>query len=246
MIVVTGVGRSGTSLIAALYQELGFDIGGGWVPSINAGLEAPDVVEANERLMADLGLFGSHRTVVPPAAKRRLKRYVSAERIEQVRGLVADGPHLPQRKDLRLLRWERMDRVVHEQGALLRRLSSARPVVKDPRFRYTLEVWLRAGADIDHVLVSLRDLDAAMKSKVAAGYEEERSSSELRNWLVYGSGLLFDAILTHDVAYDLVRFPDFLKQPEALYEAMRFPGPVERAAFLEAFERIARPDMVHH
>ena len=59
MIVVTGVGRSGTSLIAALYQELGFDIGGGWVPSINAGLEAPDVVEANERLMADLGLFGS-------------------------------------------------------------------------------------------------------------------------------------------------------------------------------------------
>ncbi len=94
--------------------------------------------------------------------------------------------------------------------------------------------------------MSLRDLDAAMKSKVAAGYEEERSNSELRNWLVYGSGLLFDAILTHDVAYSLVRFPDFLKEPEALYEAMRFPGPVEQAAFLEAFERIARPDMVHH
>ena len=155
-------------------------------------------------------------------------------------------PHLPQRKDLRLLRWERMDRVVHEHGALLRRLSSTRPVVKDPRFRYTLEAWLRAGADIDHVLVSLRDLDAAMKSKVAAGYEEEGSSSELRNWLVYGSGLLFDAILTHNVPYNLVRFPDFLKQPDALYEAMRFPGPVERPAFLEAFERIARPDMVHH
>ena len=176
-----------------------------------------------------------------------MKRYISAERIEQMRGLVADRPHLPQSKDLRLLRWERMDRAVHEHGALLRRLELDSTRREGPALSVHARGLAPGGADIDHVLVSLRDLDAAMKSKVAAGYEEERvelRAPELAR--VRNRGYSLTPILTHDVAYSLVRFPDFLKEPEALYEAMRFPGPVEQAAFLEAFERIAHPDMVHH
>jgi hypothetical protein len=246
MIVVTGVGRSGTSLIASLYEELGFDIGGRWVPAINAGMEDSEVVQANETLMADLGLFGTQRTVIPSAVKRTVKRYIPGQQIERARGVLANGPHLPARRDLRLTKWDRIDEVVRKQGPRLRELSSEREVVKDPRFRYTLEVWLRAGADITYVLVSLRDLEAAMKSKVAAGYESDHSGTELRNWLVYGFGMCMDAVLTHHVPYGLVRFPDFLDDPEPLFDAMRFPRPVPRERMAEAFERIARPDMVHH
>jgi hypothetical protein len=246
MIVVTGVGRSGTSMIAALYEELGFDTGGLWVESINAGLEDARVVEANETIMAELNLFGAKRRIVPPAWKRTVKRHVSADRIERARSIVARGPRLPARAAPRLLDWDRVDEVVEKHGSKLRALSADRPVVKDPRFRYTLEVWLRAEADISHVLVSLRELEAAMKSKAAAGFERDDAGPELRNWLVYGLGLCMNAVLTHRVPYDLVRFPDFLDQPEMLFEAMTFPRPVERPRFMAAFERVARPDMVHH
>ena len=38
MIVVTGPGRSGTSLVAQLYRELGFDPGGRWHDDVRARL----------------------------------------------------------------------------------------------------------------------------------------------------------------------------------------------------------------
>jgi hypothetical protein len=246
MIVVTGVGRSGTSMIAALYEELGFGTGGRWVESINAGLEDPQVVETNEALMAELNLFGAKRTILPVAWKRTVKRHVSADRLKRARGVVTRGPHLPSRADLRLLDWDRMDGVVEKHRVRLQELSADRPLVKDPRFRFTLEVWLRAQADISHVLLSVRELEAAMRSRVAAGYERDHAGGELRNWLVYGLGLCMDSLHTHRVPFDVVRFPDFLDQPEILFDAMTFPRPVERSRFMAAFKRVARPDMVHH
>lgn len=56
MIIITGLGRSGTSVIARLYQELGFDLGGIWDPKINAGLESPDVVAVNDAIKKELGI----------------------------------------------------------------------------------------------------------------------------------------------------------------------------------------------
>jgi hypothetical protein len=56
MIIVTGLGRSGTSFLARLYAELGFDPGGDWNEAVDAGLEAPDVVRANRAIMWDLGV----------------------------------------------------------------------------------------------------------------------------------------------------------------------------------------------
>lgn len=56
MIIITGVGRSGTSLVARLYRELGIDPGGEWNPAINAGLEDPEVVRLNRAIMIDLGV----------------------------------------------------------------------------------------------------------------------------------------------------------------------------------------------
>jgi hypothetical protein len=56
VIIITGVGRSGTSLVARLYSELGVDPGGTWDPSINAGLEDPGVVRLNRAIMLELGV----------------------------------------------------------------------------------------------------------------------------------------------------------------------------------------------
>ena len=109
-----------------------------------------------------------------------------------------------------------------------------------------MPAWLAAGASVDHVLLSLRDLDAAMKSKISAGYERDGSEVELKNWLVYGLGLCLDSMLEHGIDHSIVRFPDFLRAPEELHRSMRFPEPVDVARFTEVFGEVARPDMVHH
>jgi hypothetical protein len=52
MLIITGTGRCGTSLLAQLCRELGYDkgIGGGWDKSINAGWESRECVEINDRI----------------------------------------------------------------------------------------------------------------------------------------------------------------------------------------------------
>jgi hypothetical protein len=246
MIIITGVGRSGTSLIASVYEELGVSVGGEWVPTINAGLEDPEIVEANEIIMSTLGLTGFHRSLVPASMKRMIKRHVSASTIERVRGSADSRPRIRQGHHLSLLDWDRMADLVQSMGSRLRGLAEDHPVAKDPRFRYTIPAWLASGANIEYALISLRNLDAAMESKVAAGYESAGSRVQLRNWLVYGFGLCIDTLLEHDVEHAMVRFPDFLQAPETLYRAMRFPEPVEQERFMSAFKRVVRPEMIHH
>ena len=56
MIIITGPGRSGTSLVAELYRDLGFDPGGAWNAEISAGREAEDIVRANLKIMHGLGV----------------------------------------------------------------------------------------------------------------------------------------------------------------------------------------------
>jgi hypothetical protein len=69
VIIITGVGRSGTSLVARLYSELGIDPGGAWDPAINAGFEDQEVVRVNRAIMLELGVG---LPVDPDLAERRL------------------------------------------------------------------------------------------------------------------------------------------------------------------------------
>src|SRR5262245_40217451 len=50
VIVISGPGRSGTSFIADLYRNLGFDPGGRWEHDKRAGLEERQVVKMNAAL----------------------------------------------------------------------------------------------------------------------------------------------------------------------------------------------------
>jgi len=50
MLIITGTGRCGTSLLAKHCQDLGFDPGGGWENRVNAGYEDATVVRINNDL----------------------------------------------------------------------------------------------------------------------------------------------------------------------------------------------------
>ena len=247
MVIITGPGRSGTSLIAKVYRELGFDPGGEWIEEINAGLESHEIVRANAKIMSDLGvgLLGPPRTPLMPAPVARAWKRVAPVWVDtRLRLLFSRLPALVMRRR-GFMRWDRFEDVVEKHRTALQALADSYDVMKDPRFCWTLDVWAAAGVEIDRVLLCVRALDASIRSRYAAGHLELVSGGEARTWTVYGLGLCMTAIANHRLAFRVLRFPDFLTDPEKLYGELSFPRPVSRQSFMQVFERVVRPELVH-
>lgn len=59
MLIITGPGRSGTSVLAQFCRRMGYDPGGDWHAAVAAGLEDPAVVAINDRLIGELRRTGA-------------------------------------------------------------------------------------------------------------------------------------------------------------------------------------------
>jgi hypothetical protein len=245
MIVITGPGRSGTSFIARLYKELGFDPGGEWVAEIEGGLESPAIVAINEEIIEALGVTPMG---VPGGVWRTVRHGGKALVPERYRAAIRRrAKFLPwmRRAQPGMLRWQRFDQVVKRFSPRLEALAASHAVCKDSRFLWTLPVWCAAGVPIQHVLISFRNLDATVKSRGRMDSLRFTSESGARNSIVYGMGLTLLAVEEHRVPYSVVRFPDFLDSPAELYRAARFPQPVTESRFRQLVESLRRPDLVH-
>lgn len=252
MIIVTGPGRGGTSFIAALYRELGFDPGGVWVDSYNAGFEDHDVVRANGAIVRDLGMSilsdraGRERVIrehsglveeeAPPQLRSAISRWVRKA------GLRLAGEDAA---ELDLMPWGAFDEVVERYRTRLNGLAASRGVVKDPMFCWTLGVWAAASVPIDHMLLSVRNIDAMVASRRKARQVAFVKTSAAKNAFIYGIGMCVAAAHDYRIPYSIVQFPDFLEDMSGLYDQMRFPQPVTREDFEAAFQRIERADLVH-
>ncbi len=243
MIIVTGPGRSGTSFVASLYRNLGFDPGGKWFDESQAGLESEDVVEANGRILRGLHIRGVQRQL-PSLVLRLGQRVLSSSSERRLRASLANSRLFAGRTP-RLIDWARFDEVVARSSASLRAIADRHEVVKDPRFCLTLGVWAASGLPIEHVLVCVRSLDASVKSRMKKGDIAPRSAAGAKNMLAYQLGMCLAACHDYRIPHDVVRFPDFLDHPDVMYETMRFPRPVPRERFLEVFARETRLDLVH-
>jgi hypothetical protein len=251
MIVITGPGRSGTSLVAQICKELGMDPGGVWNPTARAGFEDRQIVLANRMIIRDLGIRGSGRRFgflpderIPSRAKSFAKSLVPEPRQRQIRSLVRHPPWRSKHR-MDVIRWDRFEDVVSRHAETLRELAANRPASKDPAFCWTLGVWGAAGAPIDHVVIAIRSLDAMAQSRASQDWLSRRSLGGIKNWFAYGFGLLMSAVYDHRLSYGIARFPDFLSRPEDLYAAIRFPPSVTYERFLEVFRRHVKPDFVH-
>lgn len=223
MILITGPGRAGTSLIASIYKSLGFDPGGRYREDVRAGFESSATQRANSEIADDLRMT-LHQT---SRARRGFIKYRS-------RFL---GPQL--------LDWDRFDGVVARYSERLREIAANQIVVKDPRFSWTLPVWLESGADIEHVLIATRSFKSMAKSRLEAGLSDF-SESDMRNAIIYGNGILLSTITEYNVPYSLLHFPDWLDNPMELYEAAKWPGEISEEDFMEAFRAHVRRDYVQH
>jgi len=245
VIILTGPGRSGTSVLTRIYVELGFETGGQWVDEINAGLEAEDVVSANEEIISQLGLTPMG---VPVGAKQRFRRSVKRlvpNRLQPiVRSRLRGMPWMTSRGP-GLMDWRRFDEVVAKLQPQLARLAGKYQVVKDPRFSWTLAVWAASGVPIEHVTMSLRSTEAMSHSRAVADHLRYRDASGAKNGLVYGMGLALAALQDYRLSYSILRYPDYLETPKEVYAALRFPRAVTEAEFMSAFRAIVRRDLVH-
>lgn len=232
MIVITGVGRSGTSFLAQLYRELGFDPGGRWLPAMNAGYEDDEVVGANELVAHDLGLrfLGGPRPA--PEGSRPLEGRWPRRR-----------PSTPDQFDT--VEPGLLQPAVDRHRDHLRSVAAHHVVVKDPRFCWTMPVWLRAGAAIEHVVLSTRAMEAVIASRRAAGHLRYRTEAAATNELLYALGLCLAAITEHGVPHTIVRFPHVLDCPETLSTRLPFPEPVPSDRIAAAVRSVARRDLVH-
>jgi hypothetical protein len=215
VIVITGPGRSGTSFLADLYRKLRFDPGGGWDKDIRAGLEDAEIVEVNTEIC------------------RELKAPV--------------GP--PPKPSLGEQRWDRVSDLAERFGPKLREIASRREVSKDPRFVWTMRVWLEAEAAIDHVVLTFRRVDDVIESAQFAGMGQPKENVEQvnqsRSTIIYRMGSVLTAVGEHKTPYSLLWFPDYLSDPDALFDSLVFPRPVDRGKFINVFRKTVNLDHVH-
>jgi len=240
VIVISGPGRSGTSFLALLYRELGFDPGGRWDPRVRAGLEAR-FPAYNRDLAAALGVSPGRRR--GPRWVRWLGRQLPESSFTRVKALLTRVRY--RRSTVDLMDWSRLDAVAAEFGETLRALGAETVVAKDPRFCWTLHAWLAAGAPVSAVVLALRPLDAMVESRVRAGMLPAIARTWAKNNYAYGIGLVMAAAVEYRVPVEVVRFPDFLDQPRDLYERLPLPEARTWEAFHAAFVKVRDESLVH-
>jgi len=248
VIVITGPGRSGTTFLAMLYRELGFDPGGRWNPLVNAGMEAKQFSAFNNELAAALGTVGSPQKGTRSLLSLKRVSAFSAGRFPALVHARVDsvlGSLRYHRNAADVMDWTKLDAVVDRYGEAMRELSASTQVVKDPRFCWTLHAWLASGASIDSLVLAIRPLEAMAESRVRAGMIPVWARTWAMNNFAYGIGLAMAATNEYRVPVEVLRFPDFLDQPRELYD--RLPLPEERSwsDFSEAFAKCRDPSLVH-
>jgi hypothetical protein len=241
MIVLTGPGRSGTSLLASLYRELGFDPGGLWHDEVNAGFEDKRCVDLNQAVLEGLGTNpNGQRADVPPAVRSSLKHFVPKSIRQRARQQVR--ARTPQRS-IPPVRWSSIPEIMERLGPQLKEYAQGRAVVKDPRFCFTLQVWLASGAPIGHVVVTVRDSGASAASRVEANLSKFADEDTMRTSTVLGLGTLFDTLLSVDVPYTVLRYPAWPTNVDDV-AALPFPEPVAPGDVRAALERVCDPALL--
>lgn len=221
MIVIAGPGRSGTSLIASIYRELGYDPGGTWNDGIDAGYENRHIVKINSILKRELKLS----TYRLPRSLRRVSRS-SPWLLSPLQRILS-----PKQLD-----WRRFEGVVSDYGDILREVAASYQVIKDPDMSWLLPVWAAAGAHIEYVVVAMRSSSAMMESRAKAALTDY-APHHTRNAIVYGVGMLITALYDYNIPHGVAHFEEWIQDPEALFCQTRFPSPVSLEEFTSAFER---------
>jgi hypothetical protein len=132
-----------------------------------------------------------------------------------------------------------VEEVARDLGPFLRETAAATVLCKDPQFSWTLPVWIAAGADIEHVVVSYRGASAMVGSRVAAGHLRFSSPNDARNAMIYAAGNVITALADSSVPHTILRFPQYLQDLDAVADSLPIPPGTNREAVRHALKELA-------
>lgn len=129
-------------------------------------------------------------------------------------------------------------------------------IVKNPNFCETLPAFLATGRFvIDHVLVPVRDLDDAARSRIRIGGGDgvvpggllgTSDPAAQKGVLAEGFHRLMHTLAANDIPHTLLHFPRLALDGEYAWAKLRFLAPtMDHDGFQETFRRISRPDLIH-
>jgi len=128
-------------------------------------------------------------------------------------------------------------------------------IVKNPRFCDTLEKDIKNGFKIEHVIIPIRDLKAAVNSRVKKqGNEKGHVSGGLfdtdnpklqEQILTFKFYNLMFYIVKYDLKHTFIMFPKLLKEPEYLYNKMLFLlKDISYNDYLKTFNYVLNKDLI--
>jgi hypothetical protein len=129
-------------------------------------------------------------------------------------------------------------------------------IVKNPNFCETLPGFLATGRFvIDQVLVPVRDLDDATRSRIRIGGGDgavpggllgTSDPSAQKAVLAEGFHRLMHTLAAHDIPHTLLHFPRLAVDADYAWAKLRFLVPtVDGDAFRGAFRKTSRPELIH-
>ena len=140
------------------------------------------------------------------------------------------------------------------------RNPNAAYIVKSPWLCDYLDDVLQQGdVIVDHAIIPMRDLYSAAQSRrnvthqadpglvnVPGGLWHTQEPGNQETVLTIQLYKLVQTLAKHDVPLVLLSFPRFITDPEYLYQRIRFLlGSISYERFLNAFQVISRPELVH-
>lgn len=148
--------------------------------------------------------------------------------------------------------WEWPDEYLREKFATLPR------VVKGPDWSFVIkELARREIVDFECVLMPLRDLGEAARSRIGVGLywnalktdDEETQLRDQAVVLTVAVGAVVEACVLYDIPLALMHFPKIVQEDSYLYEQLKELPTFWNAFSWEEFERVfgelARPEQVH-
>lgn len=251
MLIITGPGRSGTSLLAKIYKNAGANVTGTWSELERAGFEDASVVDLNKRILGELNTsqLGYKRSLprLESLPGRRVARIIRSSTSPTLRRNVR--VRLQNRSgntfhSLTLPEWGQLPRIVEEMGEAMQLAAGGLTIVKDPQFCLTLPVWIAAGVEIDHVLASTRSVEAMLKSRIDAD-QTGFSINDQRNALMLSWGVLMATLESNPgIPSTCVRFPAFVKEADNLARLLPLVQGVSREDLIASVHETVDSTMI--
>lgn len=129
-------------------------------------------------------------------------------------------------------------------------------VIKSPLLYETLDAAMARGdLIVDQIYIPLREIDdiVASRARVASidrslpgAFDHATSAEEQRNQVGIALFQLMNVVAKYDIPHTIMAFPRLVNDPEYLYKKLEYLcADISYARFLEAFNAVANPELVH-